>query len=210
MDMKLPEIVDHPNGFPNHWLNVFFLNNKPGSHQSHAIATTYVRCVEAALSDYRLARNLTLEFWDVSTGFKFGALNAATSHFESCITNMHRAVRCMIGLHSRTDIPDDFRCLISPKPTFTKGAIERQIRTVRATIQHMEVKVERGEVPENTPFFVKADGPEVPVEGDPGQTIKTIDRLVIGSVEILLADLCAWLSEMGRSADAIASFRRAS
>jgi hypothetical protein len=206
MDMQIPEAPSYPNGFPNHWLNVYFLNNKPGSYQSHAITTTYVRCVEAALSDYSLARALTLEFWDVSTGFKYGAINAATSHFESCLTNMHRAVRCMIALHSRTDLPSDFKALILPKPTFTKGVIEHRIRTIRAMVQHMERKILDGEVPENTPFFLKPDGPEVPVAGDPGQTIKTIDRLVIGSADVLLGDLCDWLSEMCRYASGVASY----
>jgi len=208
MDIQIPEIGAFPQGFPNHWLNIYFMGRKPGSFQAHAITTTYVRCVESALSSYALARAGTLEFWDVGLGFKFGAINGATTHFETCITNMHRAGSCMTALHSRNDIPPNFKSLISPKPRFARGAAQSTIRTVRRLIQHLEQKVLSGdEIPENSPFFVKTEGPEVPVEGDPGQTIKTLDRLKIGAVEVPFSDLCEWLIEMGEYASSIATYQ---
>lgn len=146
---------------------------------------------------------LTELFWEPSTDIKVGAINSAATSFESCLTNMHRAARFMKALHSRRDLPTSFRTAISPKPSFCKGGVEARIRIARTAIHHMDEQVYKGVVPENSPFFPKPDGPEVPFDGDSGQTIKTIDRLVIGAQEISFADICVWPDEMATYAAAI-------
>ena len=51
-------------------------------------------------------------------------------------------------------------------------------------------------------------GPETLIPEEPGQTLKTYDRLQIGSYEITFLELCTWLNEMGRCADQISKFER--
>ncbi|MGB8898802.1 MAG: hypothetical protein WCC90_05960 [Methylocella sp.] len=75
-------------------------------------------------------------------------------------------------------------------------------------MQHLEEKVLDGTVPEKTPFMIQAVGPETPIPEEPGQTLKTIDRLQIGSYEIKFSELCAWLMEMGECADKISKYKR--
>jgi hypothetical protein len=51
VQLELPELTEFPNGFPAHWMNVFFTKNRPDTYQIHAITTTYLRLVEAAMED---------------------------------------------------------------------------------------------------------------------------------------------------------------
>jgi hypothetical protein len=210
VQLELPELTEFPNGFPAHWLNIIFTKNRPDTYQIHAITTTYVRLVEAAMEDYRQARLRVHAVWihrDPSS-IPIGANNMASAYFEACLTNMHRAVRCMIKIRSRHDVPKDLKSLIPKKPLFTKGQVADRIRDVRDAVQHLEEKVLDGTMPEKTPFMIQAVGTETPVPEEPGQTLKTIDRLQIGNHKIKFSELCAWLMEMGECADKISKYKR--
>jgi hypothetical protein len=132
----------------------------------------------------------------------------ASAYFEACLTNMHRAVRCMIKIRSRPDVPADLKSLIPKKPRFTEPRVADRIRDVRDAAQHLEEQVLKGTVPEKTPFMIIAVGQETPVPEEPGQTLKTIDRLQIGTYEIKFSELCAWLQEMGECAEKITNYQR--
>ena len=62
--IEIPELKEYLRGFPQYWLNVTLLGNRPESHQVNAITTTYVRLVEGALTEYRQARSLVFSFWN--------------------------------------------------------------------------------------------------------------------------------------------------
>lgn len=63
-----------------------------------------------------------------------------------------------------------------------------------------------GSIEAEETLTLKPDGPERPHAIEPGQTDKTIDRLVMGRQEINFSDLAAWLAEMGRFADKLATY----
>lgn len=63
-----------------------------------------------------------------------------------------------------------------------------------------------GRITDGQPFALKPDGPEIPHPSEPNQTIKTIDRLVIGTREIRFGELTMWLKEMATIAVRIAEF----
>ena len=54
--------------------------------------------------------------------------------------------------------------------------------------------------------MLKSDGPETPHTTELNQTIKTIDRLVLGQRELLFSSLSTWLTEMGSFAEKITEF----
>lgn len=208
--LEMPELTEFPNDFPGHWMNILFTKTRPDTYQIHALTTTYVRLVEAAMEDYRLARGLVDEVWvhrDPSS-IPIGAHNRASAYLEACLTNMHRAVRCMNKIRNRPDVPSDLKSLIPQRVRFTEPLIADRIRDVRDAVHHLEEKVLKGRVPEQTPFMVQAVGPETPVREEPGQTLKTIDRLQIGSHEIKFLELYAWLLEMGECAEKISKYQR--
>jgi len=157
--LDLPELTEFPNGFPRHWLNVIFTGNRPDTFQIQAITTTYVRLVEAAFADYRQGRLLIHAVWNRDFGpltIPIGPHNLACASFESCLTNMHRAVRCMLKIRGRPDVPQALKDLIPKKPQFTETRIADRIRDVRDAIQHLEGQVLDGTIPENTPFTLMA------------------------------------------------------
>lgn len=63
VSIEVPEINEYPNGFPQHWLKVLFIASISFNFQINALATTYVRLVEAALVEYRLGQSKLKEFW---------------------------------------------------------------------------------------------------------------------------------------------------
>ena len=112
----------------------------------------------------------------------------------------------MIRIRSRSDVPNALKALFLNKPRFTEDRVANRIQNVRHAIQHLEEKILDGSIPEFTPFALRADGAETPVPGEPGQTLKTIDRLQIGAYEIRFSELCTWLQEMALFADQISKY----
>ena len=63
-----------------------------------------------------------------------------------------------------------------------------------------------GRIQPGQPFALSPGGPEIPHPTEQNQTIKTIDRLVIGVREVRFTELAAWLREMVETAQKIADF----
>jgi len=64
MSIEVPEIDEYPRGFPAFWLKTLFVGNVSQSFQVNALASTYIRLVEAALVEYKLGSSKLKEFWD--------------------------------------------------------------------------------------------------------------------------------------------------
>ncbi len=165
IEIEIPEIKKFPNGFLGYWTKFVFIGSISSNPRVNALATTYVRLVEAALIEYRLAEAPLKEFWEESSSIKISAMHKSVAHFEACITNMHRAIRCFTWLRNNEMVP------------------------------------------EGTSFTLYPDGFETPVEGEPGQTLKKIDLLKIGAMEIRFSELAEWLIEMGCYAEKISEYK---
>jgi hypothetical protein len=208
VQVDIPEITKYANGFPSHWMNIILLGNRPDAYKIHAIVTTYVRLVEGAFVHYRLARKQVHTFWNTHTAIAIGSHNLSVTYFEDCINSMHRATQCMTRIRGNREVPTDLKALFPTKPRFTADAVANRLRGIRDTIQHMDEKVLKGEIPERTPFMLMATGVEMPVPDQPNQTLKVIDRVVIGGQEIFFAELAEWLTEMGDCAEVISKYQR--
>ena len=157
------------------------------------------------MTEYREARPLIHKAWN-DDGMGLRDNIRACAYFEACLTNMHRAVLFMRRILNRPDVPKALKNLFPDKPLFTRSHITDRICNVRNAIQHLDKKVLNGTIPANTPFALRANGPETPIPHEPAQTLKTIDRLQIGSHEIPFSDLCKWLLEMARCAEQISEY----
>jgi hypothetical protein len=67
---------------------------------------------------------------------------------------------------------------------------------MRNEIHHLEDSVIGGLVAGEQNFALSPGGPEVAHPTEENQTIKTINRLVIGEHEVAFGELAQWLSEM--------------
>ncbi len=65
-----------------------------------------------------------------------------------------------------------------------------------------------GRIQQGQPIAVKPDGPEVPHPTEKNQTVKSIDRLVIGQLEVKFSDIAIWLKEMGLFAEKISTYQK--
>ncbi|MFZ2148278.1 MAG: hypothetical protein WAV28_13760 [Sedimentisphaerales bacterium] len=207
VSIEVPEIKEYSIGFPQYWLKALFIGPISLQFQINALATTYIRLVEAALAEYRLGQSKLKEFWDTHDSLNLAAMYRAVSHFESCLSDMHRAINCFTRLRRHRDLPEGLRLALNEqKPRFIADQISDQLRLIRNDIHHLEELVMDGRLQEGQAIALKPDGPETPHPTEPNQTIKTIDRLVIAQREVKFSDLATWLTEMGRFAEKIASY----
>lgn len=206
VQIEAPEISEYPSGFPQFWLKSIFIQTVSTRYQVNALASTYVRLVEAALTEYSLGSTKLQEFWTTHTSLNLGAMHRSMSHFESCLSNMYRATNCYRKLRRNRDRDPLSVALNMERPSFATEAIADRFRLMRHEIHHLEELVMDGRLQEGQPFALKPDGLETPHPTEANQTIKIVDRLVIGEREILFAELVAWLKEMAWVAQKIADF----
>jgi len=207
VSIEAPEINEFPNGFPLYWLKGFSHHPVSFNFQINSLATTYVRLIEAALVEYRLGLSKLKEFWEIHTSLNLSAVHQSVSHFESCLSDMHRAINCFTRLRRHKDLPEDLRSVLNEeKPRFIASHIADQLRDIRNDIHHLEELVMNGPLQEGQFITLVADGPETPHPTEPNQTIKVIDRLVIAQRELKFSSLAAWLTEMGHFAEKIAIY----
>lgn len=202
----VPEITDYPNGFPQFWLKSIFIRTVSTNYQVNALATMYVRLVEAALVEYKFGAEKLREFWNTHDSLALGAFNRSISHFESCLSDMYRATNCFRRLRRHKGKDPLSLKLNEEKPIFATDAVAERFRRMRHEIHHLEELVMDGRLREGQASSLRPDGPETPHPSEENQTNKSVDRLVIGDREILFTELAAWLREMGRAAQQIAEF----
>lgn len=196
VEFDLPALPPKRDAFSQYWLRSIFIKSPSIRYEINALANTYVRLVNAALVEYEEGGKRLRAFWATHTSFNLGAMNRSTSHFESCIFNANRATNCFRRLRGDRLYDPIALALRQHNFSFPQDAIADRIREMRNEIYHLEDLVLDGRILQGQSFALRADGPEVPHPTEANQTVKTIDRLLIGSHEILFRDLVQWLIEM--------------
>lgn len=204
--IEAPEITDYRAGFPQFWLKSLFIQTVSTRYQVNALASTYVRLVEAALTEYGLGVEKLQEFWGTHTSLNLGAMHRSMSHFETCLSNMYRATNCYRRLRRNKEQDPLAVALNNSRPSFATDPVADRFRLMRHEVHHLEELVMDGRLQEGQPFALRPDGPETPHPSEANQTIKTIDRIIMGNREVSFAELASWLREMGAVAQSIAEF----
>ena len=195
VEFDLPAISEARAAISDYWGRYFFVGSPSQNHQVNVLASTYMRLVEAATVEYGLGSAALRQFWSKpSLGLR--VMHRSISHFESCISDMHRAISAYRHLRNHRARDSLSVYLTDQKPAFISDKIAFQIRNMRDAIHHLEDKVMKGEVTEGQSIALKPDGAEVAHPTESCQTIKTFDRLVIGPHELTFSDIAAWLQEM--------------
>lgn len=205
VEIDIPE-VPVPAEIANYWLNYFFSASPSKNYQVNALASTYMRLVEAAIVEYRMGSAALRDVWSNHTFIGLGAMHRSIAHFENCISDMHRATNAYRRLrrHRAKDPLSVF--LADEKPVFATDGIAQQLRLVRDGIHHLEQMVVEGRIAEGEPIALKPDGPEIPHPTESGQSLKTFDHLVIGDRQVAFQCIATWLGEMSAIAARISQF----
>lgn len=206
VEFDLPTVSGSHVAISNYWVRYFFVGSPSQNHQVNALASTYMRLVEAATVEYGLGSAALRQVWSGHSSLGLAAMHRSISHFESCISDMHRAISAYRHLRNHK-VRDSLSVYLSDqKPAFVSDKIAFPIRNMRDAIHHLEDKVIKGEVAEGQSIALRPDGAEVPHPTEAGQTIKTFDRLVIGPHELTFSNIAAWLHEMSSVAARIAQY----
>lgn len=192
----LPAAPSLPVAFGNYWAQSLFIRSASARFEINALASTYVRLVSAAVVEYDEGSKRLRDFWSTHHAINLGAIHRSTSHFESCIFNMNRAINCYRRLRGDKLHDPVAIALRQERVSFSQDEAADQIREMRNEIHHLEDSLLSGKITEGQNTALRADGPETPHPSEKNQTIKTIDHLVIGSHEISFRDLVQWLTEM--------------
>ncbi len=116
--IEVPKIEEYKSGFPQYWLNLLFNRRVSTRYQVNALASTYIRLVEAAIVEYNLGTEKLHEFWNTHTSLNLGAMHRSTSHFESCLSNICRAINCYRKLRRNKEKDPLSIILNMEKPNF--------------------------------------------------------------------------------------------
>lgn len=204
IEFAVPAITAYANGFADYWTRSPFIKAPSDRYAINALTTTYVRLVEAALVEYRAGTAALKEFWGTGATFKLGAMNRSVSHFEACISDMLRATNCFRRLRGDSQHDPLSLALRADKAAFATDTVWDRIRTMRNEVHQLDEMIVEENIVAGQVFALVAGGPETAHPTEPNQTIKTIDRLVIGEQEILFTELATWLEEMAAFAGKIA------
>ena len=192
----LPPAPSLSTAFGSYWIQSLFIRPASSRFEINVLTTTYVRLVSAAVVEYEEGSKRLQEFWSTHSAVNLGAMHRSTSHFESCIFNMNRSINCYRRLRGDKLHDPIAVALRKEKVAFAQDKCADRIREMRNEIHHLEDSLLSEQITEGQNTALRADGPETPHPSEAHQTIKTIDRLVIGSHEIMFHDLVQWLIEM--------------
>ncbi len=195
----MPPIDRFAGGFPEFWMRTMFFGPVSPNPQVHGLAFMFVRLVEAALVEYALGRQTLMQYYSTNNAIAIGAISRSISHFETCLTNAHRARQVFIRLRKHPDNGALRAALNEPRPQFVRAVFGDRLRGIRNEIHHTEESLMGGELGIGDPLMLQADGPEVDHPSEVGQTNKTIDRLRVGTREITFVQLAEALHEMGEA-----------
>jgi hypothetical protein len=211
LEFDLPDLSANVELFGSYWLHTIFVQSPSQRYEINALVSTYVRLVASAIDQYGDGAKRLREFWSEHTSINLGSMNRSISHFEACIFSMNRATNCLRRLRGDKQGDPVAIFLRKDKIVFAQDGVYDRIRMMRNEILHLEESVLNGKVLEGQSFALRPDGSEIPHPSEANQTIKTIDRLVIGSHEIKFRDLVIWLTEMmhvvARIVEALAEIR---
>lgn len=206
IEFELPDIQVPTQAISEYWLRYAFVGSPSQSSQVNALANTYMRLCEAAIVEYRLGSIALREVWADPASLGLRTLHRSVSHFESCITDVHRAIAAYRRLRNHRARDPLSLHLADVKPAFISDQISYQVRAIRDAVHHLEEKVVNGDVAEGQPIALKPDGHELPHPSATGQTIKTYDRLAIGPHILKFSELAELLAEMSYVASKVAEF----
>lgn len=206
VEFDLPTAPDLRIVVSNYWLRYTFLGSPSQNHQINALANMYMRLVEAAIIEYQLGSTALRQVWNDQSSIGFGAMHRSISHFESCVLDMHRAIKAYRRLRRHKAMDSLSVYLAVQKPSFATDGIADQVRHMRDAIHHMEEMVMDGSIVDGQPTALKPDGPVAAHLTEQGQTVKTFDRLIIGGRELTFSSIVTWLQEMSDIAEMIAHY----
>lgn len=204
VQIEVPEIAQQSTS--SYWPKLIFIGSVSSRYKINALTSTYMRLVESCLFEYQAGAARLKEFWGTHDSMNLGAMHSSISHFESCLTNAYRAINCYRRLRKGGENEPISLHLNADRPSFVSDAVANRFREIRNRIHHIDTALVSDEITAGQSFVLNPTGLEVPHPTEANQTIKIIDRLAIGDLEVHFSELVDLLEEMQKFAACIADF----
>lgn len=178
-------------------------NAGPPTHAEYALLESLIRLTENAAFEYMQGKAAILRIWnrEDDSSMEISAVFRAASHFETCLSDTHRALNHVANIRKRHDVLVKSRKKLPSSMNIYSRAQCDQIRKVRNTIQHKEKELLNGRIAEFEPFALHATGDKVPTADD--NVLKTIDRLKIGKKCIYFSTIAQTIEELREFSEAL-------
>ncbi|MBK7146488.1 MAG: hypothetical protein IPH76_15235 [Xanthomonadales bacterium] len=174
------------------FINRAILGGGSSDFTAYTLQLNCVRLMDAAIRDYSLGRQAILSFHARSPDeFGLGWIAMATTHFESCVWHLERAVKHARVLRSLKTAETGLKQLISKKLSFFSASAESRITALRDTLAHLEKAAGNGELR----------------SGESIALMPTSVGLSISGHTIEWAELAGWLTDGHSCVAALASFK---
>ena len=116
---------------------------------ANALAKTYVRIAVQAVDEYEAARLALVDYCSPSsTGLRLIPIIRAASHFESCLSTLHRAIRLLQAAVVR--VPG----FSVPSLAVLDASTIKRLNRIRNFIQHTDKKIVQGAILDGEPVAV--------------------------------------------------------
>jgi hypothetical protein len=191
MKLDIPDISHLTRSSGHFMLAKVFMGAGPKGVESSGLAMNFLRLTDLAITEYTSGREASLEFWQSNEEFRLGSALRAAAHFEVCIDALKRAINHLKAMKGSPRVPQDFKDLFPRGLKLLTGEVEGKVTAMRHAIQHLEERIEHGEISE-------------------GQSLALLpmsDALELGDIEIRYRDLAEWLAEAHRLAQIVADYQ---
>jgi hypothetical protein len=200
VEINIPEL-DDSSIRPGRILERMFRGAGPASYQDNAVSENLVRLTRHAAVEYNLGREGTLTYWEPGgTTLDMGAIYRATTHFETCVTNVHRAIRFLKVISQNEQILPNARGNLPVGLRIYGEVLQTKISRFRNAVQHQEERLLKGKIAEGEIFMTLPTGDEVTVKH---RSVLTIDRLELGKEQLKFSDLAQCITDLRACALAI-------
>lgn len=199
IEFSIPDVPAPTNPFLGYWGAQLVVGHFSDSTKVITLSSTFVRCVFSAREDYLAAAQHLRGAFRASRAMHLGEIYRSIARFESCITGVYLAVRAFVRFRRCVELSPEARAVInSCKPVFATKAVKDRLKVMRDTMQHIEERLITDELTDDLPYMIQPTGAEFALNDptQPGQTVRTIDRLRIAEHEVRFSELVEWLDEM--------------
>jgi hypothetical protein len=203
--LQIPEVQCVNHILLQHVVNTALSGNVPEELRTAKLIATFVRLVVAAIEGYENGRLSITHYFNSDGPLKVSAIFVCAAEYEMCLTNMHRAIRCMKAIRGRAFVSRDVKETFHSSPGFVHQRVADRIEGVRNAVQHIEGDICAGRHPEQSAFALVPEGDEIHENGD---IIKVFDRLQIGDEKLPFSDIAAWLRQMAECAERLSKYER--
>lgn len=204
IEVVAPDVPELFEQLGTYWLNTMLVNSISPDPSVNALVFSYLRLVDGAVAEYRLGLQRINGYYSTHDGFAWKSAVRSIVHFEHCIPDAHRAIRCFKKLRGHPAV-GHLASAVRQKWSFANDTVADPIRELRDAIQHLDSAIRKGELPPDSPIALKLDGTETVHPTEKDKVLKRLDSLVLGSHVLRLDAIAGSLAEMSNAALQIAS-----